>query len=686
MSSSKKNLVALFDRPKELVIMPKGPDNVVFDVPVDYLPKKYQNIGNQISTRFGGEATGGKVAVKQISIPPLGEILDLKRDENFSLWIPKHRRIAGQLINIYLGMRDVDDLLSVALYTRDKVNPYLFNYCLSVALLHRSDTQDIDLPSFIRSFPDKYIDSKVFGQAREESNIVPALSRAPIEIRKDFTATDLEIEHRLAYFREDLGINLHHWHWHLVYPHEGAMQVVNKNRRGELFYYMHQQVVARYNFERLCHGMKRVERFINWREPVTEAYFPKLDSLVSSRAWPARVSNQKLSNLKREQDQVTIDIDDLERWRDRIFEAIQSGRVQGKNGQTILLTENEGIDVLGNIIESSILSPNRDVYGDLHNMGHVFLSYIHDPDHRHLESFGVMGDSATAMRDPVFYRWHSYIDSMFQRYKSSLPRYTVNQLNYPGVTVDNIAVESVQGPPNTFTTFWKQSDVDLSRGMDFQPRGAVFIRFTHLDHHEFKYRITVSNNGQPRQGTCRIFLAPKNDERGNPWLFRDQKNMFIELDKFRVDLKQGKNLITRDSTDSSVTIPFDRTFRDLDSTRPEGGNRLSTFNFCGCGWPQHMLIPMGNTDNPGFKCELFVMISNWADDAINQDNTGVCNDADSYCGIKDKLYPDKRSMGYPFDRQPRENVDTLENFLTPNMRVQQVHIKFSNKTYKPRQS
>lgn len=61
----------------------------------------------------------------------------------------------------------------------------------------------------------------------------------------DFTASDLEIEQRLAYFREDIGINLHHWHWHLVYPFAGSREVVDKNRRGELFYYMHRQITAR---------------------------------------------------------------------------------------------------------------------------------------------------------------------------------------------------------------------------------------------------------------------------------------------------------------------------------------------------------------------------------------------------------------------------------------------------------
>lgn len=74
-------------------------------------------------------------------------------------------------------MRNVDDLLSIAVYTRDRVNPYLFNYALSVALLHRPDTQNLDLPSFIRSFPDKYVDGKIFAKAREEAHIVPDGSR-----------------------------------------------------------------------------------------------------------------------------------------------------------------------------------------------------------------------------------------------------------------------------------------------------------------------------------------------------------------------------------------------------------------------------------------------------------------------------------------------------------------------------
>lgn len=203
-----------------------------------------------------------------------------------------------------------------------------------------------------------------------------------------------------------------------------------------------------------------------------------------------------------------------------------------------MLDERTGIDTLGNIMESSLLSPNRDFYGDLHNMGHVFISYSHDPDHRYLESFGVMGDSSTAMRDPVFYRWHAYVDGLFQEHKQRLPAYTNQALDYPNIRVTGVQVQPNTGPANTFQTFWQESDVNLSRGLDFLPRGNVFARFTHLQHTEFSYNINVVNGtGSQAMGTCRIFIAPRNDERGTQMLFRDQRLMMVELDKFTVACK-----------------------------------------------------------------------------------------------------------------------------------------------------
>lgn len=38
-------------------------------------------------------------------------------------------------------------------------------------------------------------------------------------------------------------------------------------------------------------------------------------------------------------------------------------------------------------------------------------------------------------------------------------------------------------------------------------------------------------------GTCRIFLAARNDERGTTMLLRDQRRLMIELDRFTVARK-----------------------------------------------------------------------------------------------------------------------------------------------------
>jgi tyrosinase len=66
----------------------------------------------------------------------------------------------------------------------------------------------------------------------------------------DFTSTDVEPEHWLAYFREDIALNLHHWHWHILFPFadikdNNGGSLLDRDRRGELFFYMHHQIIAR---------------------------------------------------------------------------------------------------------------------------------------------------------------------------------------------------------------------------------------------------------------------------------------------------------------------------------------------------------------------------------------------------------------------------------------------------------
>jgi tyrosinase len=49
-----------------------------------------------------------------------------------------------------------------------------------------------------------------------------------------------------------------------------------------------------------------------------------------------------------------------------------------------------------------------------------------------LYQVGLMATSFLALRDPVFYRWHQHIDDIFERHKSMLEPYPVEEVtDYP---------------------------------------------------------------------------------------------------------------------------------------------------------------------------------------------------------------------------------------------------------------
>ena len=67
-----------------------------------------------------------------------------------------------------------------------------------------------------------------------------------------------------------------------------------------------------------------------------EAYFPKLDSLTSSRGWPPRQAGMRWQNLNRPVDGVNITVDQMERWRKNINEAISTGQARMVSWRKVL--------------------------------------------------------------------------------------------------------------------------------------------------------------------------------------------------------------------------------------------------------------------------------------------------------------------------------------------------------------
>ncbi|WP_302622126.1 hypothetical protein, partial [Pseudoalteromonas sp. BMB] len=104
----------------------------------------------------------------------------------------------------------------------------------------------------------------------------------------------------------------------------------------------------------------------------------------------------------------------------------------------------------------------------------------------------------------------------------------------------------------------------MSHCLHFAKPGSVRARYHHLDHEAFSYIINAQNNSNDEKHvTVRIFLAPKYDELGNPIPLDEQRRLYIEMDKFYKTLRPGKNTIVRSSTDSSVTVSTNHTFKEL---------------------------------------------------------------------------------------------------------------------------
>lgn len=204
MANDKNNLLLLFQKPREPLFTARDNGKTAFDVPANFFTDRYRPIGMNIPARFG-ETVTNKVALKPLAtLPNLDFLSSLSRTGGFSLFNPTHKQFSGQLIKILMDQPDASTLLSAAAYIKDRVNVYLFQYALSVAVQHRRDTNNIITPSIVNLFPDQFIDPSAFPQAREEGASVTQENRQFIQIPLDFTASEKEIEQRMAYFREGI--------------------------------------------------------------------------------------------------------------------------------------------------------------------------------------------------------------------------------------------------------------------------------------------------------------------------------------------------------------------------------------------------------------------------------------------------------------------------------------------------
>lgn len=492
----------------------------------------------------------------------------------------------------------------------------------------------------------------------------------------------------LAYFREDVLANEHHEHWHLVYV--SNPDVSEKERQGELFLYMHEQMLARYDTERLALGQPRVVS-LDLTEAFAEGYDPH---------WPGGgyVARPAGASLKAGE---SHDLDSrtqafLKAAADGTFERLVKG-----SGPFRATGPQPALDLLGSTIEAHGDADKNFVGYQLHNNGHMDIAAITGT----LKDgpYGVMANTATAIRDPIFWRWHRLIDdSAFSWQESQGPRDFTKQPDAPppvaiadkGLIIANaIALahagftdfsDEEAGEAKAQTLFGEGHwETDYSSaapatsqlttqmatrtwtatiGSETPGEGQAWPAQTveYLDlGDEFAYLIRLqSTSSTPIEVTVRVFLAASEQAH--------DRRMWIEMDKFLRTLEPDeKRVLYRPSSLSSVIRK--------PAQRPPGPPPVEQhdemFDYCQCGWPYNLLLPRGTSAGMAFK--LMVMVTDAGFDKVTDEHT--CGGM-SFCGVRDR-YPDARNMGYPFDR-PFPNSDALAGISSlSNVAVRDLTIK-----------
>nr|XP_026694191.1 uncharacterized protein LOC100180038 isoform X2 [Ciona intestinalis] len=436
----------------------------------------------------------------------------------------------------------------------------------------------------------------------------------------------------MNYWRNDADLNYHHRHWHVVYV---VGQLIGQNlnwfgrwrterpelfRQGELFGYMHAQMLARYNAERQSWRLPVVQAWqYNERDPVGYNTGFEFHNDRRNRGFSPRLPG---SFPDREQTR-------FQRFERAIMRAINADVlppvVIGETTRNVAMDANWA----GHVIEASSSTWQAQL-GSIHNNGHGVIGSMS----RSGSSY--MSATVTAMRDPIFYRWHKRIDNLWQEWSSR--RVTDLQTDAPAVIIrpSDIIISNNANPPRGFNSFSNtnfQSD-DLQTYLG--PPQKRYEWDNKISHQPFTYHIRFQRASQA-QGelnlTVRIFICPASES--------NNRLSWIEMDKFvyRLGADATSAVISRPDRHSSV-IKRERSYMEGDV---EENFTTTATGFCECGWPYSMLLPRGTEQ--GEQWRLCVFLSDNNVDSISVRSS--CGSM-SFCGSSGQAYPDRRMMGYPF--------------------------------------
>ncbi|XP_059052734.1 basic juvenile hormone-suppressible protein 2-like [Achroia grisella] len=682
-SSEVDNLLGNMDIKQREVMILKLLNHVT--EPVMY--KEIQDIGVNFKLEENVELfTKTDVVKRFVNLVKVGL---LPRGEVFTLSAVRQMDEVITAFHVLYYAKDFATFIKTASWMRLNVNEGMFVYALTIAVRHRLDCKGIILPPPYEIYPYFFVRGDViqksyllkmkkgllddnlsehYGIKKTDKNIYI------IDENMYDTRVFLNSEDKLRYFTEDIDLNTYYYYFHVDYPFwmkDDVMNKVNKVRRFELTIYIYQQILARYNLERLANGLPTVKPLV-LDEPIEKGYWPWL-VLHNGVQMPMRMNNV---------DFITEDtIDNLvlvETYETMIKEAIIKGFII-IDGIRLDLTKPEDIENLGRLIYSNIQTRGVTNLNMVKYPAYEYLLLImksvlglnsNVPDGLFV-STTVLEHYETALRDPVFYQLQKRLLDIVILFKLRLPSYTKEELGFPGVRVENVVVDKLVTYFDDYlmdvTNVVKLTEEELKKSTSDV---KLMVRKQRLNHQPFKINIDVISD-KTVDSVIRIFLGPKLDSFGRPIDINKNRLNFVEIDSFLYKLTTGKNTIVRNSVDMhnlvSDRIMTHDIWKKIESMTNYEDLIVKDLRNFQTGFPTRLVLPRGRIG--GMDVILYIIVSPLK--IIDNININVLdvNRKNLVVDFRSTVLLDKMPLGFPFDR-PIEPV----KFLASNMKFMDVTI------------
>ncbi|KOC66106.1 Hexamerin [Habropoda laboriosa] len=518
-------------------------------------------------------------AVKAGLVQPKGTV--------YSNSISQLRKEVSLLYRILLGAKNYQTFLKTAAWARVHVNEGQFIKALASAVLTRQDTQGLILPPAYEILPQNHLDSRIIQEAQDIA-IQQGIQQRNIQgilIPVNYSALLSHDEQQLSYFTQDVGLASYYAYVNLAsyildedqqqqqqqqqqeqqpqpqqplnlqqYQQQtvgkylqqvGQQGQQNTIGHGSQYLFLHQQLLAHYELNRLSNGLGPIQN-IDYKS-VQSLYQPHLRNL-NGLEFPSRPENLQLQPQKNKLIQSVV------RLEERLMEAIDSGHVVTPQGIFLSLYQPQGMNILGDLIEGSGRSVNPRYYGSLQAAARKLLGNA--PEVQNIWDYtpSALELEQTAVHDPAFYQLYKRVMNLFQKYQQSLPAYQSNDLILPGVTIQNVDVSQLVTlfsnyyiNLDTVTPQQDQSQEQQQQQQQEQVQQQVKAHLKRLDHKPFQYKIAVHSEQNVPNVVVRVFLGPKHDYEGKPVSISQNRHLFVQLDQSIQNLHPGQNIIIRNS-------------------------------------------------------------------------------------------------------------------------------------------